>query len=193
MVTSKDNLAAIITLHQNGLTCKKTAAKNIVSERTVYRMIKKFKVRGSFAAKKASGCPILCHKCQDRLLLRSALQNHVATSAEFAECWQYLHAHWGEDFWTMVVWQEGQHRSHFFPRKTLRTDGNSAGITRIGQQKNCALLSYFLWWILLPIVWDIWKIICLEKKRWAEPWLLCHANNEASWYNSRLGLLLTRR
>jgi len=36
MVVSKKRLAAIIAVHQHGLTCKEIAAKNIAPERTVY-------------------------------------------------------------------------------------------------------------------------------------------------------------
>ncbi|KTF79861.1 hypothetical protein cypCar_00043621, partial [Cyprinus carpio] len=43
MVTSKETRAAIIALHQNGLTCKEIATKNIAPERTIYRIVKNFK------------------------------------------------------------------------------------------------------------------------------------------------------
>ena len=55
VVTSKETRAAIIALHQNGLTCKGIATKNIAPERTIYRIIKNFKERGLTAVKKPSG------------------------------------------------------------------------------------------------------------------------------------------
>jgi len=51
------------------------------------------------------------------------------------------------------------------------------------------LQSYFLWWSHLPTVWDIWKIDCLDKKRWTLPWFLCRANSEASWDHPCVGLI----
>ena len=45
----------------------------------------------------------------------------------------------GENVWTTAWCQEGQQKSHFSPRKTSRTDWNSAGRTRIGQQKTWVL------------------------------------------------------
>lgn len=43
---------------------------------------------------------------------------------------------------------------------------------------------------LFPIVWGIWKNDCLEKKKWALPSVLYHANSKASWDPSCVGLLL---
>ena len=80
MVTSKETRAAIITLHQNGLTCKEIATKNIAPERTIYRIIKNFKERGSTAVKKSSGSPRVSRKHQNRLLLRSQLQNRTIST-----------------------------------------------------------------------------------------------------------------
>ncbi|KTG05135.1 hypothetical protein cypCar_00012211 [Cyprinus carpio] len=57
MVTSKETGAAIIALHQNGLTSKEIATKNIAPERAIYLIIKNFKERGSAAVKKSSGRP----------------------------------------------------------------------------------------------------------------------------------------
>ncbi|ROL52215.1 hypothetical protein DPX16_8619 [Anabarilius grahami] len=57
MVTFKERCAAIIALHQNGLTFKEIAAMNIAPERTIYRISKNFKERGSTAVKKASRHP----------------------------------------------------------------------------------------------------------------------------------------
>ena len=85
MVTSKETRAAIIALHQNGLTCKEIATKNIAPERTIYRIIKNFKERGSTAVKKSSGRPRVSSKHQDCLLLRSQLRNRVPSSAELAQ------------------------------------------------------------------------------------------------------------
>ncbi|KTF73327.1 hypothetical protein cypCar_00049678 [Cyprinus carpio] len=76
--------------HQNGLTCKEIATKNIATDRTIYRLIKNFKERGSTAVMKSSGCPRVSSKCQDCLLLRSQLQNHVTSSAELAQEWQQV-------------------------------------------------------------------------------------------------------
>ncbi|ROL44860.1 Beta-1,4-galactosyltransferase 5 [Anabarilius grahami] len=45
MVPAKERRAAIIALHQNVLTFKEIAAKNIAPERNVYRIIKNFKER----------------------------------------------------------------------------------------------------------------------------------------------------
>ncbi|KTF73596.1 hypothetical protein cypCar_00041933, partial [Cyprinus carpio] len=78
--------AAIITLHQNGLTCKEIPTKNIAPERTIYRIIKNFKEMGSTAVKKSSGHPRVSSKCQDCLPLRS--QNRVTSSPELAREWQ---------------------------------------------------------------------------------------------------------
>ncbi|KTF87869.1 hypothetical protein cypCar_00043140 [Cyprinus carpio] len=89
-VTSKETRAAIIALHQNGLKCKKIATKNTAPERTIYRIIKNFKERGSTAVKKSSGYPRVYSKRQDCLLLKSQLQNHVTTSAELAQEWQQV-------------------------------------------------------------------------------------------------------
>lgn len=88
MATSKETLAVIIALHQNGLTCREIAAKDIAPERTIYRVIKNFKERGSAAVKKASGRPTVSKERQCRLLLRNQLRNRVATSAELAHDWQ---------------------------------------------------------------------------------------------------------
>ncbi|KTF83725.1 hypothetical protein cypCar_00049024, partial [Cyprinus carpio] len=54
-------------------------------ERTIYRIIKNFKERGSTAVKKSSGCPRVYSKCQDRLLLRSQLWNRVTSNTELAQ------------------------------------------------------------------------------------------------------------
>uniref|UniRef100_A0A8C1CKD1 Uncharacterized protein n=1 Tax=Cyprinus carpio TaxID=7962 RepID=A0A8C1CKD1_CYPCA len=88
MVTSKETRAAIIALHQKGLTCKEIATKNIAPESTIYRIIKIFKESGSIAVKKSSGRPRVSSKRQDRLLLRSQRQSRVSTSAELAQEWQ---------------------------------------------------------------------------------------------------------
>ena len=78
-------IIVFFALHQNGLTCKETAAKNIAPERTIYRIIKNFKENGSTVVKKASGRPRVSSKRKDRLLLRSQLRNRVTTSAELAQ------------------------------------------------------------------------------------------------------------
>ncbi|KTG33525.1 hypothetical protein cypCar_00012729 [Cyprinus carpio] len=48
MVTSKETRAAIIALHQNGLTIKEIATKNIAPERTIYRIIEIFNERVNY-------------------------------------------------------------------------------------------------------------------------------------------------
>ncbi|KTG44906.1 hypothetical protein cypCar_00017311 [Cyprinus carpio] len=85
MVTSKETRAAIIVVHQNGLTYKEIATKNIEPEISIYQIIKDFMKRGSTAVKKSLGRPRVSSKHQDRLLLRSELQNHVSSSAELAQ------------------------------------------------------------------------------------------------------------
>ncbi|KTG43649.1 hypothetical protein cypCar_00045926, partial [Cyprinus carpio] len=80
MVSSKETCAAIIALHQNGHTCKKFVTKNIAPERTIYRIIKNFKERGSTAVKKSSGHPRVSSKLQDHLLLRSQLRHRTVSS-----------------------------------------------------------------------------------------------------------------
>ncbi|KTG01615.1 hypothetical protein cypCar_00040865 [Cyprinus carpio] len=87
MVTSKETRAAIIALHQNGLTCKEIATKIIAPERTIYRIIKHFKERGLTVVKKSSERPRVSSKHQDCLLLRSQLRNRVTSSAELAQEW----------------------------------------------------------------------------------------------------------
>lgn len=57
IVTSKERCAVIIALHQNALTCKESVVKNIRPERTIYRVIKNLKERGSTAVKRASVRP----------------------------------------------------------------------------------------------------------------------------------------
>ncbi|ROJ64723.1 Ankyrin repeat domain-containing protein 27 [Anabarilius grahami] len=71
MVTSKERRAAIISLHQNGLTCKEIAAKSIVPERTIFRIIKNFMERGSTVVKKASGHPQVSSKHQDSVSIEA--------------------------------------------------------------------------------------------------------------------------
>jgi len=54
-------------LHQNGLTYKEIATKNIAPETTIYQIIKNFKKKGSTAVKKASRHPSVSSKRQDYL------------------------------------------------------------------------------------------------------------------------------
>ncbi len=72
------------------VTSKEIATKNTAPEITIYRIIKNFKARGFTAVKKSSGRPRVSSKRQDRLLLRSQLQNRVITSAELAQEWQQV-------------------------------------------------------------------------------------------------------
>ncbi|KTF81187.1 hypothetical protein cypCar_00037725 [Cyprinus carpio] len=74
--------------HQNGLTCKEIAAKDIAPEKNIYWITNNFKERGSTAVKKSSGCPRVSSERKDRLLLRSQLRNRVTSSAELAQEWQ---------------------------------------------------------------------------------------------------------
>ncbi|KTF84389.1 hypothetical protein cypCar_00005311 [Cyprinus carpio] len=87
-VTSKETCAAIVDLHQSGITCKEMNTKNIALERAIYHIIKNFKERGLTAVKKSSGRPRVSSKRQDHLLLSSQLQNRVTSSAELAQEWQ---------------------------------------------------------------------------------------------------------
>ncbi|ROL50449.1 hypothetical protein DPX16_21016 [Anabarilius grahami] len=80
MVTFEERHAAIIALHQNGLTCKDIAAKNIAPERTTYRIIKTFNCSEEGFRTSQSV----------RLLLRSQLWNRVTISAELAQYWQQV-------------------------------------------------------------------------------------------------------
>ena len=146
MVTSKETRVAIIALHQNGLTCKEIATKNIAPERTIYWIIKNFKERGSTAVKKSSGRPRVSSKLQDRLLLRSQLQNRVSTRAELAQECQQVGVRASARtvrprlLDNGLVSRRAAKKPLLSPRKTSKTDWNSAGSTRIVQQKTGAKL-----------------------------------------------------
>uniref|UniRef100_A0A9J7XH37 Transposase Tc1-like domain-containing protein n=1 Tax=Cyprinus carpio carpio TaxID=630221 RepID=A0A9J7XH37_CYPCA len=90
MVTSKETRAAITALHQKWPCMQRNCYKDIAPKRTIYRIIKNFKERGLTAMKKSSGRPRVSSKCQDGLLLRSQLRNHVTSSAELAQEWQQV-------------------------------------------------------------------------------------------------------
>uniref|UniRef100_A0A9J8C147 Transposase Tc1-like domain-containing protein n=1 Tax=Cyprinus carpio carpio TaxID=630221 RepID=A0A9J8C147_CYPCA len=90
MVTSKETRAAIINLHENGLTCKEIATKILHLKEPFTRSSRTSKREFSTAVKKSSGRPRVSSKRQDRLLLRSQLWNRVTTSAELAQEWQQV-------------------------------------------------------------------------------------------------------
>ncbi|KTG03273.1 hypothetical protein cypCar_00046661 [Cyprinus carpio] len=118
--------AAIIALHQNGLTCKEIATKNIAPERTIYQIIKNFKERGSTAVKKSSGCPRVSSKRLESPPEESAtelcLQQYRARSG--------MAAGWCESICTdseaktFGRWPDVKKGSkeafHFTPRKTVK-------------------------------------------------------------------------
>ena len=156
MVASKETPAAIIALHQNGLTCKGIAAKNIAPERTIYRIVKHFKERGSTAVKNASRRPRVSRTPQDLLLLRSP---PVQSLLNIGSRWVWVCTHSeAKTFGQRPGVKKGSKEATSLQEK-------HQGKTEIQQEaqgldSRRLVQSYFLWWSPLLTVWDIWKIDC---------------------------------
>jgi len=122
-------------LHQNGLTCKEIAAKNIVPERTIYRTINNSRIEVQMQWKKASECLRVSSKCWR--IISPPVQSYSLLAVGG---WEFICS--SLDFWTNIECQEGQQRSHFSPRK-------HQGQTEITVQEldsRRLVKMKFLWW-----------------------------------------------
>lgn len=79
--------AAVIALHQEGLSCREIAQRGLTSCSTVARLVKTFKEKGHCQRTIASGRPRLSTKRQDRVLVRQSLRNRFDSSVHLQRDW----------------------------------------------------------------------------------------------------------